>query len=62
MEGEVDFQHTLFISSSFCFSNYPQIDIPYSEHSHVIGKEGVNIKRGVLCLCACLYDSCDPAL
>ena len=39
-----------------------QIDIPYSEHSHVIGKEGVNIKRGrtvnpetiqccLLCIC-----------
>ncbi len=24
-----------------------KIDIPFSEHSHVIGKEGTNIKKGI---------------
>ena len=24
-----------------------KIDVPFSEHSHVIGKEGANIKRGI---------------
>ena len=24
-----------------------KIDVAYSEHSHVIGKEGVNIKKGM---------------
>ncbi len=24
-----------------------KIDVPFSEHSHVIGKEGANIKKGI---------------
>ena len=27
-----------------------KIDIPFSEHSHVIGKEGCNIKKGICML------------
>ena len=31
-----------------------KLDIQHSEHTHVIGKEGCNIKRGIVPVCQCV--------
>jgi len=39
-----------------------KIDIPFSEHSHVIGKEGANIKKGNPCYMYNYRYACEIAI